>query len=294
MLDVTAVLPPTVRSGAKRALRAYGVATSGGRVLPDFLIIGAKRGGTTSLWRYLEQHPLLAPPFPAQARFKGAHFFDTRYSAGLAWYRSHFPTAIQRRLLEQKLGAPTVVGEASPYYLFHPCSAERAAAVLPGAKLVLVLRNPVDRAYSHFKARRRDGTETLPFEDAIDAEGERLAGEESRLRTQPGYSSFAHEHYSYITQGLYLAPLLVWLQHYAPEQVLIERSEDLYAQPQAVYDRVLKFLLLPPLRLRTFGTFNSTPADPMRERTRAALLERVAPQNRDLERFLGRELHWDT
>ena len=291
--NVKDVVPRRVRASAKQALRAYGVASSERRALPDFLIIGAKRGGTTSLWRYLEQHPFLAPSFPARARFKGAHFFCTGYEAGLPWYRSHFPSETSRRRIEQRLGGPIAVGEASPYYLFHPLAAERAAAAVPQAKLILVLRNPVDRAYSHYQARRRDGTETLSFEDAIAAESERIAGEAERIRTEPGYSSFAHEHFSYVAQGLYAAHLERWLQHYPRERVLIERSEDLYADPQAVYDRVVEFLGLPHQALHNPTAFNATAKDPMRADTRAALLERVAPDNAALEQLIGRPMGWE-
>jgi hypothetical protein len=291
---IRTAVPKGVRARSKQALRAYGMASAYRRSLPDFIIIGAKRGGTTSLWRYLEQHPFLAPSFPERARFKGTHFFDTGYDAGMAWYRSHFPSEARRRRIEQRLAAQVVVGEASPYYLYHPCAAERAAAAVPDAKLILVLRNPVDRAYSHYKARVRDSTEPLTFEDALDAEASRLAGEADRIRAEPGYYSFAHEHYSYIEQGLYLEPLQRWLRYYPRRRVLVERSEDLYADPQSVYDRVISFLGLPPFSLLRTEQFNSTPSDPMRATTRAALLQRVRPHNAALEQFLGRQLDWDS
>src|SRR5687767_7266324 len=117
------VVPPQARERLQGALRAYGASTRRFRPPPDFLIIGAKRGGTTSLYRYLAQHPQVVARSLTQSHFKGAHFFDTGYAKGLPWYESHFPTRGYRRMLERRHGGPIVAGEGSPYYLFHPHAA---------------------------------------------------------------------------------------------------------------------------------------------------------------------------
>ena len=113
--------------------------------LPDFVIIGAQRCGTSSLYSYLIEHPQIAP-----ATRKELHYFDLNYAAGDEWYRSQFPqfpdTPFDGRL--------TVTGEASPYYLFHPMAAERCASVVPDAKLIVMVRDPVERAYSHYHHER--------------------------------------------------------------------------------------------------------------------------------------------
>jgi hypothetical protein len=118
---------------AKRGLRLVGLATADLRPGPDLLVIGAKRGGTTSLWRYLSEHPGVLPTFPRAQQIKGTYFFDEEWHRGSRWYRSHFPTTATRRLAARRLGHPTVAFEASPYYLFHPLAPERARLVVPDA-----------------------------------------------------------------------------------------------------------------------------------------------------------------
>ena len=279
-----------LRAGAKRSLRLYGELTSGLRGLPDFMIVGAKRGGTTSLYNYLLEHPGVLPLFPARQHIKGAHFLASNFHRGTRWYRSHFPTAAYRRLRGR--GGPVAVGEASPYYLFHPLAAERAASLVPDTKVIVLLRDPVERAFSHYKERVRHGAEPLSFEAALEREPERLAGEAERIVREPGYSSFAHEHHSYVAQGRYLDMLPAWLEHFERERILIMPSEDLYANPQATVDRVTAFLGLPGWRLRSRTRHNYHPAADMRLETRQHLRALFAPHDRDLADLLGMRLDW--
>lgn len=279
-----------LRTGVKRSLRLYGEATAGLRGLPDFLIIGAKRGGTTSLYNYLLEHPAVLPLLPARQHIKGAHFLDSNFHRGTRWYRSHFPTGPYRRLRER--GGPVAVGEASPYYLFHPLAAERAADLLPDTRLIVLLRDPAERAYSHWKERVRHGAEPLGFEEALEREPERLAGEAERIVREPGYSSFAHEHHSYVAQGRYLDMLPAWLERFGRERMLIMTSEDFYADPQGTVDRVTDLLGLPGFRLRNRTWHNYHPAAGMRPATRRHLRELFAEHDRDLAKLLGLRLDW--
>jgi hypothetical protein len=291
------VVPVPVKEGAKRALRGLAVGTSPVRQLPDFLIIGTKRGGTTSLWRYLLQHPLIAPMFPATQNIKSPHFFDLNHGKGVAWYRSHFPSAAYRGRVQRRLGRPPVAGEASPYYLFHPLAARRAAEVVPGAKLIVLLRNPVDRAWSHYWERVNAGTETLSFEEAIESEPSRLAGEAERILADPSYNSAAHDHFSYLARGRYLEQLEPWLQRFPAERVCILRSEDFYANPSRTYQRALDFLGLPPAELDASSRYSVVPTsvrrvERMNEATRRRLVDFYAPHNRRLEAALGMDFGW--
>jgi hypothetical protein len=267
---------------AKSTIRAYGTATSQARPVPDFLIIGAKRGGTTSMFNALLEHPQVPPLFPRPQKIKGVHYFDTRYHRGMAWYRSHFPTAASRRRWERASGARTVVGEASPYYLFHPLAAERAARDLPEARIIVLLRNPVDRAFSHYRERVRHGVETLPFEAALDREPDRLRGEEERLARGDRGAGFAHEHLSYVAQGRYARSLDRWLAGYPRERVLVLRSEDFYGDPLAAYRRVEGFLGLEPFRPPRLARYNYHAGPGMDPATRARLLDLFAPENERL------------
>src|SRR5207244_3601481 len=138
---------------------------------------------------------------PKRRDGKGPHFFNKKYGLGDSWYLGHFPSRYTRSRAEARLGGPVVVGEASPYYLYHPLAAERAARLVPEAKLLLFLRDPVERTYSMWKEQVRNGVEKLDFAEALAAESERTAGEEARILADPDYYSFAHEFQSYRAQS---------------------------------------------------------------------------------------------
>ncbi len=296
-MEVTgASLPSCVHSVGRQVLQRYGVLTHRHRPLPDFLLIGAKRSGTTSMYRYLLQHPRVLPLFPSARRLpmkenlKGVHYFDWGGARTVAWYRSHFPTSFTRARAERRWGGPAVAGEASPYYLFHPLAPFRAHHVVPDAKLVVLLRHPLDRTFSHYREQVRNGTERLSFEDALDAEASRLQGEVERTRRDPTYNSFAHQHQSYLLQSDYLSALEVWYGLYPRERLLVVRSEDFFVDPQGVYDQVLAFIGLPTFPLRDRRIWNATESASMRAETRARLDALFAPRIRALEEFLGRPL----
>jgi GT2 family glycosyltransferase len=281
-----------VRGAAKHTLRRYGEITSSLRPGPDFIIVGAKRGGTTSLYNYLLEHPSVAPLFPGRQRIKGVHYYDSEYGRGQRWYRSHFPLTVGGRYVARPWAAPAVTGEASPYYLFHPLAAGRLASDFPATRLIIVLRDPVERAYSHYKERVRHGAEPLSFEEALDAEPDRLRGEAERIMREPGYRSVAHENYSYLAQGRYLDMLSRWLGFFRREQFHIVASEDFYAEPDRVVNGVWSFLGLPPRELRSRKRHNYHPAPDLLPATRRRLQEGFAEHNRQLEQLLGRRLPW--
>ncbi len=279
-------------------VRAGGVATSGLRPDPDFLVIGAKRGGSTSLYFDLLAHPayvrLYPPPVPGLKSIatKGVHFFDSHFTEGERWYRSYLPTRVTRSLHERRLRGPSVVGEASPYYLFHPCAAERAHAMLPEVKIVALLRDPVERTYSHWKERRRAGAEDLDFVAALAAEPDRLAGERERLLADPAYRSYAWEQQSYATQSRYAEALVPWLERYGRDRVLVAASEDYYADPLDVLRRIDEFLGVPPRTSTTGAIRNQAPGAPLAPEVRARLESEFAAPNRELEALLDQRFPW--
>jgi Sulfotransferase domain len=281
-----------VRENAKRVLRAYGEATAGLRRGPDFVIVGAKRGGSTSLYNYVLDHPAVVPLFPGRQHIKGPHYYDTRYANGLTWYRSHFPLEAAGRHLARPAQHPVLCGESSPYYLFHPLAAERLARDFPQVRVIAVLRDPVERAYSHFKERTHHGGETLSFEEALAAEPDRLRGEEERIIAEPGYVSAEHENHSYLAQGRYLDMLPRWFKFFPREQVHIAVSEEFYADPDRQVSEVWKFLGLPPHQLRNRKRYNYLPAPGVAPETRRQLNESLAGHHRDLAELLGRPLPW--
>jgi len=288
-------------SAGRTAIRRYGTATAGLRPPPDFLLIGAKRGGSTSLYYTLLDHPAIMKLFPAARLLpkandtKGVHYFDSSYERGTAWYRSHFPSVAARRRAGARAGGSVAVGEGSPYYLFHPLAAERAGRDVPDARILLILRDPVERAFSHYRERRRGQAEDLvTFEDALAAEEDRLAGERDRIVAEPGYRSYAHEQQSYRAQGEYAPHLRRWLDHFPRERVHILVAEEFYADPQAAVNGIATFLglLRAPLSPAADRVWNAAPAQDLKPATRRRLASHYAPFNADLEALLGRTLPW--
>jgi hypothetical protein len=198
--------------------------------LPNFLGLGVQKGGTTSLQKLLEQHPGAFLP-PA----KEVHYFSLHYARGAAWYRQQFALA----------GAGKCHGEITPYYLFHPEAAGRIKALLPQARLVVLLRDPVDRALSQYFHSRRLGLEPLGLEEALAAETERLAGAQAQLAAAEGRHR-SHQEHSYLSRSRYGEQLQRFEDRFAAEQLLVLRSEDLFTKPQGVWSRLLTFLDLEP------------------------------------------------
>jgi hypothetical protein len=278
-------LPKPVRDLARVAVRRFGMATASFRPLPEFLLIGTKRGGTTSLAAYLHDHPDVASLFPRTAVPKGVRFFDDHYAEGARWYRSHFASTFSRR-------GSRISGEATAHYLFDPRAPERAHALVPSAKIVVLLRDPVERAYSHHRERTRQGFESLSFEEALAAEPGRLAGEVERMLADPGYVSFEREHHSYRGQGCYVDYLPAWIERFGRDQVLVLVSEDFFQDPAREYARTLEFLGLAPHK-PVYEAHNFHPMqrgiDPG---TREDLDTFFEPFTRRLEDYLGLKLPW--
>jgi hypothetical protein len=245
---------------------------------PDFIVIGAQRGGTTGFHQALAQHPRVMP-----AATKELHFFDILFDRGSGWYWRQFPAA---------LPPGAVTGEATPYYLFHPHAARRAAALAPAARLIVLLRDPVERAWSHYHLSRSQGTEPLAFAEAIEREPERLAGEREGMLADERYDSVAHQHHSYLARGRYAAQLEEWFRHFPRQQFLILASEHFYADPARAVRQAASFLDLPPFDLPAWRPMNASDKAAMDPALRRALAARFAADNERLARLLGWTPPW--
>jgi hypothetical protein len=275
--------------------RRFRRATSRARLLPSFIIIGAQRAGTTSLHDHLCHHPDVVEPTAAKedvAWRKELHFFDDRFWRGLGWYRSCFPL-VTSRFVARRCGGDLVAGESTPSYLFHPAVPARIAETLSTVRLIALLRDPIERAYSHYQLMRRKGLEDLPFEEALAAEEERLAGEEERILADPRYGSHHYRHHSYVLRGLYAEQLERWFAHFPRERMLIIRAEDFFADPAGIYAEVLRFLGLRPWELSTYVRRNRASYAPIDPELRARLEERFAEPNARLARLLGSSFSWE-
>lgn len=246
--------------------------------LPNALIIGAQRAGTTSFFRYLRQHRMIAP----SAR-KEVHFFDANSNRGPNWYQVHFTG---------RGAAEKVKIEATPYYIFHPLVAERVRQQLPEARFIVLLRDPVERAYSHYSKVRANGKETLSFASAIAAEDERLAVAEADLASGRIERSSAHKLYSYTRRGLYADQIERWLEHFPLERFKFVISEDLFEQPAQNLNEVCAFLGLPNHPWKNLHNRKKRIYDKMDEEVRVQLANYFAPHNKRLEKILGRRLKW--
>ena len=272
-------------------IQPFRVMTGPCRVLPDFMIIGCMRGGTTSLYTYLVEHPSIV-----SASTKEVHYFDRYFPKGMNWYKAHFPTFFCKAYMTRLTRIPFVTGEATPYYLFHPLAIKRIHALIPGVKLIVLLRNPVDRAFSHYLLEVGIKNETLRFEVALEREETRLQGEADKIRRDDGYYSFNYQHYSYLTRGLYLRQIQDVLSYFSKDQLLIECSEEFYADPYKTVKRVLEFLNLPDWKQEKYDQYNSSLyalKEPMSEDLRKRLIEYFRPHNEQLYQFLGRRFDWD-
>lgn len=265
----------TARSLLRNEFRAR---TGAVRMLPTFLIIGAQRSGTTSLHHYLTQHPQIGAPFR-----KEIHYFDVKPERPLDWYRTCFPL---RRSVRHTV-------DSSPYYLFHPAVPERVHEVLPAVKLIVLLRNPVERTYSHYHHSCARGHEQLSFAQAIAQEDTRLEGEFERLLADPTARSSSFQRYSYVTRSIYTPQLERWYEYFSPEQLLILRSEDLFADPAGVVRGVHKWLGIEPQPLASATPMNSRQYTDLDPELAERLAARFAGDREALERLTGLTFDWD-
>jgi hypothetical protein len=255
---------------------------------PDYIIIGAQKCGTASLFAYLAEHPQVG-----RSLKKEVSYFNTHFENGYNWYRGFFPFDRGRR-------APTagrfLTGEATPDYIFDPRVPARIAAHRPDAKLIVLLRDPVQRAFSHYRHNVKNGNESRSFEDAlrneIDVLERRLrecGSEEERARIM-----FEERRWFYLARGRYHEQLRHWLHHFPRDQMLILRSEDLFRNAADTFGQVLAFLDLGPSHSVRFEVHNlGARVSGMKPDTESWLREYYRPHNRALGEFLGWRTTWD-
>lgn len=253
---------------------------------PDFLIIGAQKCGTTSLYHYLLKHPAVL-----RARNKELRYFTQHYDRGEHWYREQFPGSMKRLRKSLRHGR-AVTGEATPYYLFHPLAPARIKAAYPRARFIAMLRNPVDRAFSHYKHHVKLGEETLSFEAAIAAEEERLAGELERLAEDGAYPAHNLRVHSYLARGVYADQYERWHAHFDPAQILTLQSESFFEDPEPAFVEVQRFLGLRPCNLDDYETFNPGRKEEFGSAVRDRLVSYFEPHNQRLSALLGRDFGW--
>jgi hypothetical protein len=273
---------------ARWSLVTLGRPTRRARMLPGFLILGAERCGTTSMFHILRQHPAV---FTGTLPRKEMHYFDHKYGLGLGWYQCHFPLIPRARLAARGAGG-AVAFEATPNYMYHPLAPERISRDLPGVRLIVMVRDPVERAYSDYSHQVGFGNETEPFERALELEDIRLQGEVERIITTPGYYSFEHSHHSYRARGHYADQLERLERLFGRERIHVVDDGEFFAAPGPTYDRVLEFLGLPHRGYPDFTPQNTRSRSPLPGSVQAALEEHFRPHDERLTAWLGKEPSW--
>lgn len=288
-MDVRKV-PAPVKRVVHLGSRSYGRLTAPGRMTPSFLICGGQRCGTTSLYRALAAHPVVLKA----VLHKGVHYFDTSYRRGMGWYKGHFPLQRTALRVKQRYGVPAQTFESSPYYMYHPQAAARIAADLPDARLIVLVRDPVERAYSQHAHEVARGFESeRDFGAALALEPARLHRQEEMLADDPAYYSFAHQHHAYRSRGEYARYLSTMARFVSRDRIHVVESERFFTRPEEVYPSILGFLGLPDLGRPPFERHNARPrsAD-MDPQIRRDLTAHFAPHDEELARWLGHTPIW--
>jgi len=270
--------------------RVYCNLTGFAHVLPDFYLIGAQKCGTSALYDYLVQHPCIHPCTTKEPRF-----FDKYYKRGINWYKSCFPSTFQKKIESKIFHRKFLTGEATERYFEYPHVPERIKSITPNSKFIVLLRNPIDRAYSHYNMRYKSKKEALSFEQAINCEKERTHDEFKKMLNDENYYSKDYFHHSYLERGIYFGKLKRWMQVFPKEQFLIIQSEEFFKDPNNIYNQVLKFLDLPNWKLQEYkkigaGVYKRPEIEPTLKKK---LVDFFKLYNEDLYKFLGIRYDWD-
>jgi len=244
---------------------------------PEFIVPGTQKGGTTSLHQLLSRHPQVYLP-----RCKEVHYFSLHAHQPPSWYAEHYTEA----------SADQRCGDITPYYLFHPWAAERMASLLPDVKLVVLLRDPVARSLSQYFHAKRLGFEALDLPEALEAEAGRLAGADALL-AEPGRRVLNHQRHSYLARSRYNEQLCRYERCFGQEQILLMRSEDLFCEPQRIWNQLLQWLELEPMALPGAlpqANAGAGEATAVSEEWRALIRAELEPTYRELEERWG--LRW--
>ena len=253
--------------------------TASSRVLPNFIIIGTVRSGSTSLYYNICEHPSVL-----EAAYDEIGYFDSNYHLGQNWYRSMFPT----QKMMDKIREDTrysITGEDTPFYFWKQEVAERIFSDIPETKIIIILRNPVDRAYSNYKLAVRENNEKLTFEEAIEEEIEFLS-KNSFLETVNRFRS-------YLTKGMYVNQIKPWLDIFPRNQFHILSTEQMKNKPHETLNQVFKFLSIPNYNIKNPQKRKLADYKKMNDNTRERLLKYYKPYNQEFFESIKQKFEWN-
>jgi len=248
--------------------------------LPDFLVVGCQKCGTSSLHHYLASHPKVWSP-----EKKELHFFDYYHDLGLPFYKQYFsgqPDNVNGLL----------VGEATPEYIFHPYAAARIKKSLPDVKAIVLLRNPIERAFSAWSMGVRQGWEELSFENALLKERERLASDLHKMMLDEDHYGFEWNHHSYLLRGHYSSQIENWLLNFKPENLLVLSAERFFFQTKEEFKKVCDFLELDEWYPKEFKNMFVGTNNKINPKTRVELQAYYEPYNQKLYEMIKDDYEW--
>ena len=253
--------------------------TASSRVLPDFIISGTVRSGTTSLYYNICEHPSVLP-----ASYDEIGYFDSNYHLGINWYRSMFPTEKEMKQVKKETNF-AITGEDTPFYFWKKEAAERIFQDIPNSKIIIIFRNPVDRAYSNYNLGIRKKTESLSFEDAID--------EEMNFLKTHSFRDAVDRRRSYLSKGLYENQIKIWLDNFPREQIHILCTEDMKKNPKESLLKIFQFLGIPNYTLKNPQKQKLAEYKKMDDKTREKLLTFYEPYNQKFFETIQEKFDWD-
>ena len=272
--------------------KLYRKMTSRLRSLPDFIIIGVGRAGTTALYSYLIQHPsIVAASTDNNESVADLHFFEYMISNNIQWYKSHFPILFSKSKNQKN---SFITGEYTSTYIYHPDVPKRIFNLLPKIKLIVILRNPIDKAYSTYQQQFRFGEYTTSFEDTINAEFRRI----NLNKDFPELNSNNYDFENFVAQNIirhsiYADYLETWLKIFDRKQILILNSEDLKNSTKETLHRVFHFLIVSNYDIANTSQVNVGKYPPINKITRKKLIKFFKPHNQRLNKLLDTEFDWD-
>jgi hypothetical protein len=261
--------------------------SSGPRAMPDFIVIGAQKSGTSSMFVYLKQHPQIVRPI-----FKEPYFFDRHYQRGLHWYGCNFPSRRAIDQLNDRQGRRHLTFEATATYVFDPHVPARIASDIPTRKFITLLRNPAERAISAYWHARRMGKESRSLMEALDIDLKRYEQEKAFEEGRGPKPAGEPPRPTYLRRGIYAESVSRWQSVFSPADLLVLQSEAMFANPKSTMARVFAFLGLPQAEgidyaAQNVGGYNETDVT-----ARKFLEDFYRPHNEWLNRISRTALSW--
>ena len=266
--------------------RHFYYLTSSFRVSPNFFVIGGVRCGTTSLYHYLGQHNCIK-----QAAYDELGYFDDNFHLGLNWYRSLFPTKFMQKKIESEY-KKFLTYDVTPFYIYNPLVVDRIFKFSPNAKIIAVLRNPIDRAYSNYNSKMQaEGDTKTTFEEIINSE---IGIIEKNEKNIDDYAFLVNTFYELLlARGFYAKQLEFWFKKFPRKNILLISSEELATNTDKTISEIFEFLEVPIQKISDLTKQNVIKYPKMKDSTREILINFFKPYNEKLFGVLGRRFNWD-